>query len=93
MGEMSLMWMRRVEVYVLSSGCGGDDVDVNNSEAFLSCSSALLGEWKGRRTIARCVPRVSRYCFVNFGLSEEEDSTYTHVSIIGSRNGKIRNAI
>jgi hypothetical protein len=28
-------------VCVLSSGCGGD-VDVSNSEAFLSCSSALL---------------------------------------------------
>jgi hypothetical protein len=36
---------------------------------------------------------VSRYCFVNFELSEEQDSTYTQVSIIGSRNGKIRNAI
>ena len=37
------MWMR-VEVYVLSSGCGDGDVDVGNSEAFSSCSSALLGE-------------------------------------------------
>jgi hypothetical protein len=29
-------------VCVLSSDCGGDDGDVSNSEAFLSCSSALL---------------------------------------------------
>jgi hypothetical protein len=39
----SSMWLR-VEVYVLSSGCGGGDVDVSNSEAFLSCLSALLEE-------------------------------------------------
>ena len=76
---------------VLSSGCGGDDGDVSNSEDVWYCSLALF--FDGRRTIAKCGPRVSRYCFVNFGLSEEDDSTDTHVSIIGSRNGKIRNAI
>jgi hypothetical protein len=92
MGEMSLMWMRRVEVYVLSSGCGGDDVDVNNSEAFLSCSSALLIIGNERQTIAKCEPRVSGYCFVSLGLVCERRA-YTHVSMIGNRNGKIRNAI
>jgi len=29
-------------VYVLPSGCGGDDVDVSDSGVFLSCSLALL---------------------------------------------------
>jgi hypothetical protein len=65
----------RVEVCVLSSDCGGGDGDVSNSEAFLSCSSALLGEWKGRRTIAKCEPRVSRYCFVNLGTNSERGLT------------------
>lgn len=67
MDEMNLMWMR-VEVYVLSSDCGGGDVDVSDSEDVLSCSSALLGEWKGRRTIAKYEPRVSRHCPVNLGI-------------------------
>jgi hypothetical protein len=55
-------------VCVLSSGYGGGDVDVSNFEAVSFCSSALLFNGNGRRTIAKCEPRVSRYCLVNFEI-------------------------
>jgi hypothetical protein len=65
----------RVEVYVLSSGCDGGDGDVSYSEDVWYCSSALLIIGNERQTIAKCEPRVSRYCFVNLGTNSERGLT------------------